>query len=171
MSEDEAKPTPSGTVHVMCGLVAAGKSTIARSVAAEVGAVRLSRDEWMLRLHGGRFDDPSAVEFLERVDPLMWDVALDIATAGMPVLLDWNFWSRKRRAEARRRTGERALGLVVHWVDVSVDVAVRRAGQRQAKGPRDAYAISEAEVRHFATIFEPPTDDERLDVRHHVDMR
>ena len=86
----------------MCGLVGAGKTTLARELARELPAVRLSRDEWMLRLYGGRHDDPAYVERLVPCTELMWDVAFATVTAASSVVLDWNFWSRERRREARR---------------------------------------------------------------------
>ena len=40
------------TIHLLCGLVAAGKTTLAEQLAQALPAVRLSRDEWMIRLDG-----------------------------------------------------------------------------------------------------------------------
>ena len=40
------------TIHLLCGLVAAGKTTLAKQLARSLPAVRLSRDEWMIRLDG-----------------------------------------------------------------------------------------------------------------------
>jgi predicted kinase len=90
-------------IHLMCGLVGAGKTTLARELARELPAVRLSRDEWMLRLYGGRHDDPAYVERLVPCTELMWDVAFATVTAGSSVVLDWNFWTGSvvgRRASA-----------------------------------------------------------------------
>lgn len=42
----------------MCGIVASGKTSRARLLAAELRAVRLSRDEWMLRLYGVPLEQP-----------------------------------------------------------------------------------------------------------------
>ncbi|WP_460532347.1 AAA family ATPase [Flindersiella endophytica] len=39
----------SARVHLLCGLVGAGKTTCARRLAADLPAVRFSPDEWMLR--------------------------------------------------------------------------------------------------------------------------
>jgi predicted kinase len=46
------------TVHLLCGLPGAGRTTHARRLAAERPAVRFSLDEWMLRLYRLRYDDP-----------------------------------------------------------------------------------------------------------------
>lgn len=156
------------TIHLMCGLVAAGKTTLARELARELPAVRLSRDEWMLRLYGGRHDDPAYVERLVPCTELMWDVAMDVVTAGSHVLLDWNFWSRERRQEARERAATAGVGLQLHWLDVPVSVAAERARRRLHDRPTDAHEIDEAGVRHFASIFEAPEEGEGIAlVRHH----
>lgn len=151
----------------MCGLVAAGKTTLARQLAEDLPAVRLSRDEWMLRLHGGRFDDPDYVERLGPCTTLMWDLALEIVRSGSRVILDWNFWSRERRMEARRRAEVAGVGVVVHWVDHPVEEVIERARHRLRAHPADAHEIDEKNVRHFATIFEPPTEDEGLPIERH----
>jgi predicted kinase len=154
-------------VHLMCGLVAAGKTTLARELARDLPAVRLSRDEWMLRLYGGRHDDPAYVERLVPCTELMWDVALEIVTVGANVVLDWNFWSRERRQEARQRAATAGAGVQLHWLDVPVEVAAERARRRQDDRPAHAHDIDEDGVRHFASIFEAPDDREGIVVVRH----
>ncbi|MGQ0432274.1 MAG: AAA family ATPase [Microthrixaceae bacterium] len=155
------------TAHLMCGLVATGKTTLARRLATDLSAVRLSRDEWMLRLHGGRFDDPTYLERLGPCTDLMWDVAFEITAAGSSVILDWNFWSRDRRSDAHARAHAHGISVVVHWVDVPLEVAVERAAQRVSETPTDSHLISAEEVRHFATIFEPPAEAEGFIIERH----
>lgn len=146
----------------MCGLVAAGKTTLARQLADELPAVRLSRDEWMLRLYGGRYDEQSYVERLRPCTELLWDLAFGIVAVGASVVLDWNFWSRQRRADARERAEAAGFALRLHWVDVPLEVVVKRARARLDEQPPDTHHIDEAAVRHFASIFEPPTSDEGI---------
>jgi predicted kinase len=121
----------------------------------------------MLRLHGGRFDDPDYVERLGPCTELMWDVAVEIVRSGSQVILDWNFWSRERRMEARRRAEAAGVGVIVQWVDLPIEDVVERARQRLGSRPADAHEIDEASVRHFATIFEPPAEEEGLQIERH----
>lgn len=144
------------TIHVMCGLVAAGKTTLARELSLELPAVRLSRDEWMLRLQGGRYDESAYVERLGTCTELMWDVALQVVAAGASVVLDWNFWSRERRADARHRAEAAGIHVVVEWLDVPAEDAVARARRRSGNKPTDSHEVDEEGVLHLSSIFEPP---------------
>jgi predicted kinase len=152
----------------MCGLVAGGKTTLARQLAEELPALRLSRDEWMIRLYGLSYDDPQYVERLDPCTELMWDMAVAALRLGVNVILDWNHWSRQRRADALNRARAAGFDAVVHFLDVSVDTGMGRARQRLSALPSDAHRIDEAAVRHFATIFEPPADDEGLRIIRHL---
>jgi hypothetical protein len=60
--------------------------------------VRFTLDEWMLRLHEPRHDDPTYPELAESCKSLIWDT-LQVLRARVDVVLDWNQWSRKRRRE------------------------------------------------------------------------
>ena len=98
----------------------------------------------------------------------MWDVALGALALGTSVVLDWNHWSRQRRAQARERASARGFELVVHYLDVPVELAVKRATARRESGPRDAHIIAEAGVRHMSTLLEPPSASEGFVVVRHL---
>ena len=168
LSPIAAVPANRAQVHVLCGPVAAGKTTLAKRLADELPALRLSRDEWMLRLYGLPYDDPRCVAALDPCTALMWDVALATLRLGTSVVLDWNHWSRERRAEARARAQAAGFDVVVHYLDVPVDVAVERARARREAAPVDAHVVDDDGVRHLATIFEPPAPSEGLEIVRHV---
>jgi predicted kinase len=142
----------------MCGLVGAGKTTVARQLAAELPALRLSRDEWMLRLHGGAFDDRSYIAALGPCTEALWQLAEEVLALGSDVVLDWNHWSRELRSAAARRANGR---VVVHYVDVSVETAIAQAA---ARTDADSHALNEAGVRHMATLLELPDESEGVPI-------
>jgi predicted kinase len=158
---------PRPTVHLLCGLVCAGKTTLAKQLAVEFRAIRFSRDEWMLRLYGLRHDDTEYVAALTPCTLLIWDVAIDALRLGQSVIMDWNHWNPERRSESRDRARTAGFDTVLHHLDVPLEVAVTRARQRLAAAPADSHAIDEAGVRHFATIFQPPTAGEQLTIITH----
>lgn len=159
---DPARPGEPG-VHLLCGLPGAGKTTYARRLAAELPAVRFTLDEWMLRLYGFRYDDPRYAARLDGCTALIWDTARQVLGLGCDVVLDWNQWSRERRSEWRRRAMGERCRTVLHHVDVPVEVAVERVAHRGG-GDASAHQLDADAVRRLAAIFQPPTDDEGLDI-------
>ena len=87
-----------------CGLPGSGKTTLARQLAADRGAVRLTKDEWMWALGSSPWDRTSQ----DRVQRELWNLAQEILRLGLSVVLDFGLWSRVERDELR--TAARRLG-------------------------------------------------------------
>ena len=90
------------TVHLLCGLNGAGKTTYARRLEVERGALRFSLDEWMLRLHPDlRYDAPEHGPLVERCKELIWTIAQQVLALGHDLILHRTGWNRARRATNR----------------------------------------------------------------------
>jgi predicted kinase len=150
------------TAHLMCGLVAAGKSTYARRLAAERHAFYASLDAWMLQLHGIRFHEPEYAPLADRCRLQIWSAAEQVLRLGHDVVLDWNFWNPERRRAWKERIEAAGFGVLLHFVDVPLETAIARAAERAASGDPTSYRLTEADVRHHASIFVPPTDAEDI---------
>lgn len=168
MNQDVRVGSGGPKAHAMCGVVGAGKTTTARRLARELPALRLTLDEWMLKLYGPRrYDDPEYVAAIPRCMDVMWDVAGQVLSLGVSVILDWNHWDETRRADSRRRAAAVGVGLVVHYVEVPLKVAIAQAGARLAAGDAGAHGIDEDGVRHSAAILTPPDPREGVEVIRH----
>ena len=154
--------TTTPTAHLMCGLVAAGKSTYARRLAAERRAFYASLDAWMLALHGIRFHEPTYGPLADRCRLQIWEVARQVLHLGHDVVLDWNCLHPERRRVWRDRIEAAGFPVLLHFVDVDLDTAIARAAQRAASGDPTSYLLTEEDVRQHATIFVPPTAAEGL---------
>jgi predicted kinase len=67
-----------------CGLLGAGKTTLARQLAAERRAIRLTKDEWQWALGSSPWDRTTG----ERIESQLWRLAKEALAVGAGVVLD-----------------------------------------------------------------------------------
>ncbi len=151
-------------VHLLCGLPGAGKTVYARTLEAELPAVRFSLDEWMLRLYPWSYDDPRYVARLNGCKDLIWETALQVLAMGHDVVLDWNQWSRVRRAEWRARAQSAGYAVLLHYLTTPLDTAIQRIEDRAVRGVPGSHVLDAAAVRHMDTILEVPDATEDIDI-------
>lgn len=140
-------------IHLLAGLNGSGKTTRARQLAQALPGIRFSLDEWMLRLHGLRFDDARYPELAERCRELIWSTADQVLRTETAVILDWNMWSRARRADAVRRANELGAVCHLHYLHVPLETARARAAGRTDP---TSHRLAPKGIDHLAQLFEPP---------------
>lgn len=148
------------TLHLMVGLPCSGKTTLARRLAVERSALRLTPDEWHLRLFG---QDVSASEHNARhdlIEALLWEVAARALALGTSVILDFGFWAREEREDFRARARQLGAGSEVHYLAVPADELLRRLAARNAQPTPDTFTIPEEMFLPWLAFFQPPAPDE-----------
>jgi len=120
----------------------------------------------MLQLYELSFDDELYPCQADKCRALIWDLAAQVLHTGTSVVLDWNMWSRSRRAEAVQRAADLGVTCHLHHVVVPLDVAIQRATDR--RDPR-AHRLDADAVRHLAELFEPPEEPEGFVLHVEVD--
>lgn len=111
----------------------------------------------MLRLHRTRFDDVRYPELAERCRELIWSTAAQVLRTETAVILDWNMWSRARRAEAVRRANELGVACHLHYLHVPIETARARAA---ARTDPTSHRLTPEGIDHLAQLFEPPSVSE-----------
>lgn len=151
------------TVHLLCGLPGAGKTTLARQLESGLPAVRFSLDEWMLRLYPDlHFAAGNYGELAEKCKLLIWDTARQVLEGGTDVVLDWNQWSRERRAVWGGRAEAAGAAVVLHYVRTPLQTSIERAAVRAGRRVAGSHRLEESDIRHLAGIFEEPEPSEGL---------
>ncbi|WP_460656607.1 AAA family ATPase [Kribbella endophytica] len=135
-----------------CGLPGAGKTTLARQLAADRNAVRLTKDDWLWALG----PTPWATTTQAKVNKELWQLAQEIVRLGLSVVLDFGFAARSERDEVRSVARALGVGVELHFLDAPVDELWRRIETRNSKPPWDSAPISRAHLDEWATLFQAP---------------
>jgi aminoglycoside phosphotransferase family enzyme/predicted kinase len=138
----ERRPLLPPTIVVLGGQVASGKSTIARHVAAEIGAPLISADRTRSFMLGARADDAHEAQwelayepgFSHRVYAELMRRAGAVLRSGRPVVLDGCFRSATQRSVARRMAARYERPFL--FVEVRVDPG-RQEERLRARAKRD----------------------------------
>jgi predicted kinase len=144
------------TLFLMVGLPGAGKTTRARELAAERGALRLSPDAWMIPLFG-ESEAGGKRDVLE--GRLIW-LALEALHLGTSVILDFGFWARDERSALRWLARSAGASCQVVYLPVDRDAQLMRILGRWATTPHQTFAMTEAEVDRWRESFDVPDDGE-----------
>jgi predicted kinase len=135
-----------------CGLPGSGKTTLARQLASDRAAVRLTQDEWLWALGSTPWDEPTR----EKVDRQLWRLAQEILGLGLSVVLEFGLWSRIERDEVRSAARGLGVGVELHFLNAPTEELWRRIEARNSEPPWDSYPISRADLNRWLAIFEAP---------------
>lgn len=153
---------PATTLHLVCGLPGAGKTTLARRIEQDVGAVRLCPDEWIQALGLDLWDEATRA----RVECLQWEIGKKMISLGVSVVVEWGTWGRSEREHLRDEA--MAIGARVHLyiLDPPLDILLRRVHARGLEDP----PITERDLDEWSRSFQRP-DAEELARYDHVDWQ
>jgi predicted kinase len=151
----------------MVGLPCSGKTTLARQLEATYSALRLTTDEWHIRLFGHDYGDAmTASDEAEHdarhdaVESLIWDVAARVLTLGTDVILDFGCWARSERDEYRSRAEALGADFEIHFVTAPEEVLLKRLRYRNTLASEKTFYIPESKLKEWVRIFEPPSPEE-----------
>ena len=154
-----------------CGKMAAGKSTLAKELAARELAVVLSQDDLVERLFPREITDiPSYVKFAGRLNSAIGPHVVSLLILGTSVVLDFPGNTRSQRAWFRELFEQAGVEHELHFIDAPDALCKRQLKERSKHLPPGTPWTSEAEFDLIMAHFLPPVDDEQFNViRHHRD--
>ena len=147
---------------LLCGKIASGKSRYAEMLCKQENAVLLSVDELVLSILGGDLGEKHDA-ITRCVQAYLINKSLEILHAGTSVLLDWGFWTRECRQEARVFYETAGMESEFHYIDVPDDVwkrNIEKRNQAVIEGKSDAYFVDEGLMQKLESLFETPSQEE-----------
>ena len=152
------------TLHLFCGKMAAGKSTLAQSLAKRPATVLIGEANWIEILYPGEVKtilDYSRCS--RRLREVMGPHVLSMLKVGMSVALDFPANTIESRRWMRAIAEEAGAALELHVLEVADDVCKQRLQERNAAGTHAFQATGE-EYEFFTSRFTPPSPEEQFNV-------
>ena len=147
-------------VIMTCGKICCGKTTYARKLEEELGAVVLSIDEVMLSLFpdgAGEMHDAYAL----RAEQYLLAISLKILRSGTDVILDWGLWTRTQRDRLREFYRANHFPSEIHYLRIDENEWRRRIRQRNSdRAGSPSYYVDEGLLEKVGSLFEEPAEDE-----------
>lgn len=148
------------TAHLIHGFVGVGKTTYALKLEQDLPALRFSIDEWMIALYGQNPPENKFEEYHSRTTRLIWNIAIRTLELGQDVILDFGFWRRTSRDEARQRLHSIGAEAILYWVTCTDETMKTRVLNRTAEMPEHALYVDEGAIDSFRKRFELVGSDE-----------
>ncbi|MFJ6323035.1 MULTISPECIES: AAA family ATPase [unclassified Rhizobium] len=168
MSDQEFDSVPQVTnravLHMVCGKIAAGKSTLTAELGQMPSTVVISEDFWLSRLFSPEMKDVGDyIRCSRRLREAVGPHVQDLLRAGVSVVLDFPANTVAMRAWMRTLFEAADADHRLHFLDVPDDVCKARLRARNAAGTHD-FAASDAEFEQISSYFVPPTKTEGFNV-------
>ncbi|MFN3954681.1 MAG: AAA family ATPase [Pararhodobacter sp.] len=152
---------------MLCGKIAAGKSTLASRLGRESAAVLLAEDDWLNALFSDQMS--SGAEYVRcssRLRKIMGPHVSALLRAGVSVVLDFPANTVEQRDWMRGLYAATGASHQLHVLDVPDELCLARLRERNARGDH-SFAPTEAQFRRFSSYFVMPTPEEGFNIVAH----
>lgn len=144
------------TLFLTVGLPGTGKTTAARRIEVQQGALRLTKDEWIKALYG--CDNPASAS--DVIEGRLIQIGMRALELGTNVIIDFGLWSRDERSALRQAAADIGAAVVICYFELTPAEQRKRLDQRLAEAPHETWPISEQECADWATKIDIPTSTE-----------
>jgi predicted kinase len=153
---------------MVCGKIAAGKSTLTRRLASAPATVLISEDAWLDALYPGEIHELSDyVRAAGRLKQAMAGHVAALLSAGVSVVLDFPANTVANRAWARGIFEKAGATHQLHFLDVPDAVCKERLRARNAGGDHP-FETSDAEFDLITRHFVAPAAQEGFEIVRHA---
>ena len=147
-------------VYLICGFIGAGKTTFAKRIEKETGAVRITKDEWSIRLIGNDPTIDGYEEWDRKIIGLSRDIAFYLAEKGIDVIMDEGFWAKEERDELKRKINAIGAEVVMYYVETSIETIRERVVGRNNNLTKESFKISREMLDNYLMHWQPPGEGE-----------
>jgi len=161
---DEVELGNPAVLHMVCGKIAAGKSTLTARLANAQRTVLISEDVWIARLYPDETHTlADYVRCASRIKTVLTGHIQALLSAGVSVVLDFPFNTTGTRAWGHALFRAAGCEHRLHYLDVSDEICKARLRARNASGEHP-FQTSDAQYELITRYFVPPALNEGFDI-------
>ncbi|OWT80506.1 MULTISPECIES: ATP-binding protein [unclassified Achromobacter] len=158
------RPHDEAALHLVCGKIAAGKSTLAARLAQAPRTILISEDAWLAKLFPDEIHSvDDYIRCAARIKAVLAEHVEALLRAGLVVVLDLPFNTSNSRAWGLAIATRAKCAHRLHFIDVADDVCKARLRCRNELGEHP-FQTSDAQFDRITSFFTAPAPEERLDV-------
>lgn len=156
-----------GTLSILCGKIASGKSTLAAQLIHQSGGIILSEDSWLsLLFKESMHSVEDYIHYSARLKAAIKPHAIALLRAGVNVVLDFPANTLASRQWIMSIIEESGASHQLHYLAVSDEVCKMRLRKRNTAGEHD-FAATDAQFDLISAYFvEPQPEEEFVIVRY-----
>ncbi|CTQ73381.1 AAA family ATPase [Roseibium alexandrii] len=153
-----------GHLHILCGKIASGKSTLAGNLSRQPATVLISEDTWLAELFGPEMSTiRDYVRVSARLRAVMEPHVIGLLEGGVSVVLDFPANTPETRVWMRRVSENSGSDHTLHYLNVSNEICKERLRARNASGGHP-FSVSDEQFEAVTKYFVPPGPDEGFNV-------
>lgn len=156
------------TLYLICGKIGAGKSTLAKRLAARPATLLIGEDHWTSTLYPEELETIDDYRRLSaRLRAAMAPHIVAILNAGLSVVLDFPANTLTQRGWMRELINESGAPHELHLLDMPDALCLERLHRRNESGEHP-FLVTDEEFAQFTRHFVPPTPDEGFNIVVHT---
>lgn len=151
-------------LHLLCGKIASGKSTLAKRLAQAPGSVLICEDQWLAQLYPGLIHSVTDYALhAQRLKNALEPLLISLLRGGNNVVLDFPANTLAQRAWLRALADQAQVEHRLHLLNVDEDVCLTRLRERNSLGDHP-FSTSKEQFELICRYFELPQTEEGLHI-------
>jgi predicted kinase len=157
-----------GTLHLLCGKAASGKSTLAATLVDQENGILLAEDAFLAPLFGPEMKTlQDYVSASARLKEALRPLILQMLAQGLTLVLDFPANTVGQRAWLRGLIEASGCNHTLHYLDLSDQTCKARLRVRNQQGTHP-FTLTDQQYDDLARYFVPPSQEEGFEiVAHH----
>jgi predicted kinase len=161
---DDVESCNAVVLHMVCGKIASGKSTLTARLLNSQRTVLISEDVWMARLYPDQIHTlADYVLCAGRLKTVLTEHIQSLLSAGTSVVLDFPFNTTNTRAWGHSLFQAAGCEHRLHYLNVSDEICKSRLRARNASGEHP-FQTSDAQYELITQHFVPPAPSEGFNI-------